>query len=722
MKKQGMLGQMIKIKGSKICNAAIILLQLSNIVFAAGWLRGIWVLIYMILTCVGTVYACLIIGKEMKDCLNISIKALMVLAIGVGVLVWICGIGGYFPQGGDWVARNAIYRDLLNYDWPIVYSETGYGLCYYIGFWLPPACIAKLLKQFGYGEWILWNVGNALLYLWSCVCLLGVFFLLLLKVYRNKKIGVKAVILSMTVFICWGGGSILGEKIAETWGIADSGRLNSFYIEHWSKNVTIMNSNITMMMNVFNQLIPAWIATMLFLNLFKHYELFGVIGFSIFISAPFPMVGLGILLFGAFIREAYVKRKLNLWKLFSLSNLCSLAMLVVGVLYFQGNNSSITIRNILEPTGSIPPILWLLIVFLLTFGGWAIVLFIIKRDRFIIFITLSLMLISIISIGGTVDFAMRASIPGEIILMCYVLECLNKRKGLGLEEKAREIIPIMLTISFMAVWICFMNICGLAVEANTLKRPTDTVAFYSLEGHTDEYDLPILNQYTIRNVNENLFFYRLCGVGSDCIYPVIEKIVDKATGELRIESVTMQLSQSEHFLSLIAEVDKPYAVNQINMQLGGNNSIGRVVFQEALAVDRHAVVENYDLDVEWLDYSDSIQMSGGERLVHIRITNNSEKTFAFSELEEDKLGIGIYAKLTDLSGKIYFPISLRKINRFMFPGESVSLSMAIPANAVEKRGEYVLEFGVYQKTESTEGVASKLYETTQSRQYLIEYK
>lgn len=519
-----------------------------------------------------------------------------------------------------------------------------------------------------------------------------------------------------------GGGSILGEKIAETWGIADPGRLNTFYIEHWSKNVTIMNSNITMMMNVFNQLIPAWIATLLFVNLLNHYELFGLIGFSIFISAPFPMAGLGILMLGVFVQEIYTKRKLNLRKLFSLSNLCSLAMLAVGGLYFQGNNSSIAIRDVLEPIGSIPPILWLLIVFLLTFGGWSIVIFVIKRERFIIFVTVSLMLLSIISIGGTVDFAMRASIPGEIILMYYILECLNERADPGIGEKARAIIPIMLTISFMAVWICFMNICGLAVEANTLKKPTDVVTFYSLEGHADEYDLPILDQYTIRNLEDNIFFGRLCGAGRDCKYPVIEKTMDAVTGEIKIESVTMQLSQSEHFLSLIAEVDKPYAVKQINMQLEGNNSIGRVVFQEALSIDRHTVVEDYDLDVEWLDYSDSIQISGGERLVHIRITNNSEKTFAFSELEDNKIGIGIYAKLTDSSGKIYFPISLRKINRFLFPGESVSLSMVIPASIVEKRDECVLEFGVYQKTESMEGVVSKLYETTQNRQYPIEYK
>lgn len=716
------MNKQLTISGKKICNFALILLQLPNFLFALEWLSGIWSLIYIGILGVGTVCAYIVIKKKMSSSFIISVKGLFVLGIGVAVITWVCGIGGYFPQCYDWYVRNPIYRDLINYDWPVVYQETGYGLCYYIGFWLPPAFLTKIFGIFGCGEWTLLNIGNVILCIWSFMCLLCVFLMIFLKIYKCKAVNCKAIAVVLGVFVAYGGLSILGEKIAETLGmVSDSSCLNGLMIEHWSADIIIMNSNITMLMNVFNQLIPAWIATMFFVNLIDTYELFGFIGFSICISAPFPMVGLGILMLGAIVKKVCEERKIDIRKLCSLPNLCSLAMLVVGCLYFIGSNSaSVTINNIFTSVKDVNPIVWLFIVFLLTFGGWTIVVFMAKRNYSVVYVAISIILLSAISVSGTIDFAMRASIPGYFIIMLFVLECLSGDVHPGIGEKARSCLPIMLTISFMTVWICFWNLCEEAVAAKTTKKTYDMQTLYSLEGNADNYDFGILTQYTKRNLNEDIFFSVLAGTETDCQYPVIQKAIDDVTGEVKIVSVDMKLSQKEWFISLIADEDKKYALEQIALQIGKSES-GKVEFEDALAIKSEVEISDGDLDVQWLDYSPKIQVCNSERFAHILITNNSDKVIPFSDVNAEKLGIGFFATLTDETEKEML-ITYSKINRFIFPDESVSLGIMIPQYAGERGKTYMLQFGVYQRTEGENGIIETYYEVSPARKYIVEYK
>ena len=73
--------------------------------------------------------------------------------------VYLSGIGGFAYQNDDFWARNAIYRDLINYDWPVIYDlslEPDYvinllgtdkvAFSYYYIFWLPIALISKIFN------------------------------------------------------------------------------------------------------------------------------------------------------------------------------------------------------------------------------------------------------------------------------------------------------------------------------------------------------------------------------------------------------------------------------------------------------------------------------------------------------------------------------------------------------------------------------------------------
>ena len=71
------------------------------------------------------------------------------------ILLWVAlsGIGGFAFQNTDFHIRNAIFRDLIQFKWPVKYftnptdPSISYTLTYYIGFWLPAALMGKIGNQ-----------------------------------------------------------------------------------------------------------------------------------------------------------------------------------------------------------------------------------------------------------------------------------------------------------------------------------------------------------------------------------------------------------------------------------------------------------------------------------------------------------------------------------------------------------------------------------------------
>ena len=60
------------------------------------------------------------------------------------------GVGGYFPQNGDYIKHNLVFHDLVHQSWPVNYAppagEKTY-LCYGLGYYLIPALGGKLLGE-----------------------------------------------------------------------------------------------------------------------------------------------------------------------------------------------------------------------------------------------------------------------------------------------------------------------------------------------------------------------------------------------------------------------------------------------------------------------------------------------------------------------------------------------------------------------------------------------
>ena len=149
-----------------------IYLFLPVLIFVVGWLKWYWALpfgILMALACVkgftdSVQCDCFLLEKS--D-FRILIKALFLIILWV----YLSGIGGWCYQNSDHEARSAIFRALVEYDWPVVSYDGSRGLIYYIGFWLPAACFGKVFGlEAGYTVQVIWAVlGIFIVYYLICV-------------------------------------------------------------------------------------------------------------------------------------------------------------------------------------------------------------------------------------------------------------------------------------------------------------------------------------------------------------------------------------------------------------------------------------------------------------------------------------------------------------------------------------------------------------------------
>ena len=126
----------MNLKNLKIISFSYLIIPI--IVFILGWVK----LSLAIIPTLGLVVILIRKILEENDKNNKFIEKKYVIIIFLNILL-ICilgGIGGFFYQSPDWHARNAVFRDLVNFDWP-VYYETDAALTYYIAIWMVPAVI-----------------------------------------------------------------------------------------------------------------------------------------------------------------------------------------------------------------------------------------------------------------------------------------------------------------------------------------------------------------------------------------------------------------------------------------------------------------------------------------------------------------------------------------------------------------------------------------------------
>ena len=227
-----------------------IYLALPTIIFFAGWLKWYFALPFGLVAAVACVKGfsnsirdkCLIIDSSV----DIEIRTLVKVLLLIALWVYISGIGGWCYQNKDHEVRNAIFRALVQYDWPVISYDGSRGLIYYIGFWLPAACVGKVFGlEAGYAAQVVWAV-------------LGIFIVYYLICVYRKKVD----LLPILFLIFFSGLDYVG-----TWILGEEGIDLSLaaHLEWWAYDMQF-TSTTAQLFWVFNQAIPAWVSTMLIMT------------------------------------------------------------------------------------------------------------------------------------------------------------------------------------------------------------------------------------------------------------------------------------------------------------------------------------------------------------------------------------------------------------------------------------------------------------------------
>ena len=441
------------------------------IIFVIGYIRTV-VAIPIILSIICVLK---IIYNQCKEENDIVIPKKSILPIFL-VSIAICflgGHGGLWYQSSDWDYRNAIFRDLINFDWPVYYKVSNTALTYYIGQWMFPAVIGKIfikLIEFIFEflstkmvQSISFCIGNIALLAWNSFGVAITLFWLVKTLKLKKK---SKIILATIIFLFFSGLDIIGMIICRS----NSLLIEGIHIEWWAGNFQY-SSMITQLFWVFNQCIPIWIITFMFFNEKKvnNYMLL------IILSLPFsPLAFVGfILLFGTKAIELLViaikdkKIKEFMKDVFSLQNILPLICIFpIYLLYYLGN-ASVNASNInvihegdkggfnffseiVTPLG----ICILIIFWFLEVGIYGI--FLIKthkKNPLFWVIMISLIFIPLFRVGYAFDFCMRASIPLIVIIDLWIVDLFVNYKLYEKTKLGTCILGIVILLGFCTSFI-----------------------------------------------------------------------------------------------------------------------------------------------------------------------------------------------------------------------------------------------------------------------------
>lgn len=394
-------------KTSTLYKFTYIYLALPLIIFLASWLDYGWAFLFALVFGVSfyKIYPAL---EEAND--EIATTKDLALIIGIAFLwCFLAGIGYFYYQSFDYHFRNAVFRDLIHYDWPVFYDKPDTPLVYYMGFWLIPAIIAKFFSLFITNQHTVFIIGNIFLLIYAVLGVVLIFVHLLKAVGTQQNF--KLVFATVLLFILFSGLDILGYMFFKT-----TEQPFEYHLEWWSMPVQI-SSITTNLFWVFNQFIPIALITFLVYNE-RNIKNFGfLISIALFFS-PYPCFGIGVFMIAYALKKFVLAQ--NKWafckyNIFSLQNIIGVFVLLpLIVLYYITNSDGINgFWNIFDTS---TPFL-ILIFMLLEFLFLSCIIFSYYRyNVFFITAIISLITIPFIRIDLQNNFCLRATIPAIIIL------------------------------------------------------------------------------------------------------------------------------------------------------------------------------------------------------------------------------------------------------------------------------------------------------------------
>ena len=447
---------MFAIKNSKIVKASYLYIALPVMCFLTLYMSS-WIGIFCFI--IFSITISILLKKDEKPELVIWIPAKYLFVFVAAAVVWtyLGGQGNLYYQSDDWHFRNAVYRDLLYYKWPVVYPEFHKALVYYIGHWLPPAALTKVIGVFVphiYDTEIMFQIGNIFLWIWSAIGIFLVECLLLAYVKPNGK----KVFLIPLILIFFSGLDIVGV-LRDIVKYGDS--FEELHIEWWSQGLQF-SSLTTCLFWAFNQAIIPWIVILCVLSeeSIKNYVFMGLCALA---AGPMPFVGIVVYMTAYAVYRGILMLSQGQWKIFrkeflGIENLLSLVIMPIFLVYYRTNSSVIAgTENVRTVSVSVFTIRVITITSLkeiffflmLEAGVYLIIIYRKYRNELFFYVTVgSVLLAPFIRVGKGNDFVMRFSIPAVMVIAAMTIKFIAEYDSCVKAGKDR--------ICYAALWICLV--------------------------------------------------------------------------------------------------------------------------------------------------------------------------------------------------------------------------------------------------------------------------
>lgn len=426
--------------GKKICKITPILiaylyLLLPIMIFICGWLKWYIAIPSMFIVLMSFGLAIKNIQENNYWLVNrYNIKTLFVAFIIICIWVIFSGIGGLSYQTSDHECRNAIFRALVEYDWPVIATTGKSGLIYYIGFWLPSAIVGKILGV---------KAGFLFQDIWAVI---GLFLVYYFICYRRKKIN----LWPLLILIFFSGLDYVG-----TWILQGNGR-DLFYPQHlewWAQDYQF-SSITTQLYWVFNQSLPAWLATIIILNE-KNKKNILLIASTMMLSSTFPFVGIIPILVFLLLRNFDFTNKKKWKEIFTFQNIIGAGIIcLISLLYLIGNLAANEVSGDVSGSSSgyvdMSGLLIEFIIFmLLEVGVYICLIYKYQKKNGLFYVVIALLTIyPWIKVGQAHDFCMRATVPALFILM---LLCMDTIEQIYIEREWKRFVPFIVVLLVGAI-------------------------------------------------------------------------------------------------------------------------------------------------------------------------------------------------------------------------------------------------------------------------------
>ena len=384
--------------------------------------------------------------------LEVPVSYIIGFAVIALLISYVSGVGEYIYSLQDHEYRRAILRDLIDYDWPVIYNyktqtnpevieifknATGNrAFSYYFIYWMPAALVGKM---FGF------NAGNFVLFLWNSV---GIFL---------SFLGASAAIKKFTywvpfIFVFFSGLDAIPNMVYE---------LTQYDGWRWFEGyVTSMSyvSNFREMASVFNQMIPCFLVVCLLMMSFNVRSL-GLTSGILFCYSPWAVFGILPMVIATLCSKKHRASKVSrtITNALSPSNIASaMFILLIFGSYYMTNSAAVSYKGFAWQYFDSPLkfVIAYIVFVLIEVIPFALILYKSEKSNIVYWAAFAtLLILPFYRISEMNDFTMRGSMPAlfffSIALTGIVAEIMDKKNTPTTKKGWLKPAAVMLTVIIM---------------------------------------------------------------------------------------------------------------------------------------------------------------------------------------------------------------------------------------------------------------------------------